>query len=60
MNMPNNGENAAPVRSSVPIFPFPTAAGLAGNYSRLQPFFTVRPTLQAGSAAWDPTGGGHV
>ena len=60
MDIPHNGGNAAPARNAVSIFQFLTAAGLAGNYSRFQLFFTVRPTLQAGSAAQHPTGGGNA
>jgi hypothetical protein len=30
MDIPHNGENAAPARNAVPIFLFLTAAGLAG------------------------------
>ncbi|MDR3579398.1 MAG: hypothetical protein P4L44_05520 [Oryzomonas sp.] len=60
MDIPHIGKNAALAGNAVPLFPFLTAAGLAGNYFRSQLFLTVRPALQAGSAAQHPTGGGNA
>ena len=57
MNIPHIGEHAAPARSAAPILQFFIAAGSAGNYLRFRMFFVARLTLQAGSAAQQPTGG---